>query len=211
MTPHPILWTFRRCPYAMRARLGILSAGVQVELREILLRDKPQAFLDTSATATVPALRLQDRVIDESQDIMVWALERNDPLRLLDMPQDGWSLIETNDGPFKAALDHTKYATRYPELDHEAERNRAASYLIDLDQQLSGQPWLFGNCATLADLALLPFVRQFAHIDRAWFDDQPWPNLILWLDRFLGGEAFGQIMHKYKPWSEDDEPIWFGG
>ncbi len=189
----------------------MVSSGVKVELREVLLRDKPKAFLQTSPSGTVPALRLPDHVVDESLDIMIWALEHNDPQRLLDMPREGWDLIEANDGPFKAALDHTKYATRYPELDANTERNRAASYLLNLEERLTGQPWLFGDRPTLADLALLPFVRQFAHIDRAWFDAQEWPNLIAWLDRFLESEAFSQVMNKYSPWSEGDAPTWFIG
>ncbi len=210
MTQHPILWSFRRCPYAMRARLAVLSAGIKVELREILLREKPPAFLQTSASATVPALRLKDQVLDESLDIMVWALEQNDPQRLLDMPKEGWDLIAVNDGPFKLALDHTKYASRYPEIDNLAEREKAARYLVELDQRLAGQGQLFDDRPTLADLALLPFVRQFAHIDRAWFDRQDWPNLITWLDRFLESKPFTSIMKKYAPWSAGDAPVWFG-
>lgn len=210
MCQPPILWTFRRCPYAMRARLALLSAGVRVELREILLRDKPQAFLDTSASATVPALRLSDRVLDESADIMVWALETNDPQRLLDMPQDGWNLIEANDGPFKAALDHTKYASRHPELDALAERSKAAAFLAGLDERLKGQTSLFGDRPTIADQAILPFVRQFANTDRDWFEAQAWPELIAWLNRFTESESFAQVMTKYAPWSEGDAPLWFG-
>ncbi len=211
MAHHPILWTFRRCPYAIRARLALTCSGVKVELREIRLRDKPQAFLQTSASGTVPTLRLADKVFDESLDIMIWALEQNDPHRLLDMPQEGWDLITKNDGPFKAALDHTKYATRYPDINQATERMKAASYLVGLDKRLAGRSWLFGDRPTLADLALLPFVRQFAYIDREWFDAQEWPNLIAWLDRFLESEAFINVMHKYAPWAEGDAPLWFGG
>ncbi|WP_420583705.1 glutathione S-transferase [Ruegeria sp.] len=211
MTQLPILWTFRRCPYAMRARLAVASAGLTVELREIVLRDKPDAFLKTSASGTVPALRLADRVLDESLDIMIWALEQRDPQRLLEMPSEGWDLIAANDGPFKAALDHTKYATRYPELDTEAERTKAAAHLMALDQRLHGQRWLFGDRPTLTDLALLPFVRQFAHIDRAWFDAQDWPDLIGWLNRFLASDSFAGIMAKYPPWAKGAEPEIFGG
>lgn len=187
------------------------SSGVKVELREIRLKDKPQAFLQTSASGTVPALLLQDRVFDESLDIMIWALEQNDPQRLLDMPQEGWDLITENDGPFKDALDHTKYATRYPEFDHAAERRKAKSFLVKLEERLTGQTWLFGNRPTVADLALLPFVRQFAHIDREWFDAQDWPNLIAWLDRFLASEAFVHVMFKHSPWEDGDTPLWFSG
>ncbi|MEL7013032.1 MAG: glutathione S-transferase [Pseudomonadota bacterium] len=210
MSDHPILWTFRRCPYAMRARLAVLSAGQSVELREILLRDKPDAFLTTSPSATVPALRLGQTVIDESLDIMVWALKENDPERLLDMPEEGWDVIAANDGPFKQALDRTKYATRYPDHDPATQRRKAATHLLELEALLDQTGWLFKPHPTLADYAVLPFVRQFAHIDRAWFDAQDWPNLIAWLDQFLTSGAFQRIMVKYKPWSGNDPPVWFG-
>ncbi|SLN36008.1 glutathione S-transferase [Ruegeria meonggei] len=206
----PIFWSFRRCPYAMRARLAIASAGITVELREVRLRDKPEAFLHTSPTATVPSLRLHDRVLDESLDIMIWALETNDPQQLLDMPTEGWELIATFDGPFKEALDHTKYSTRYPDLDAKAERQKASDFLIDLNARLEARLWLYGDRPTLADLALLPFFRQFAFIDRAWFDQQPWPHLIAWLDRFLDSEQLSQVMIKYTPWVEGDAPVLFG-
>ena len=202
MVASPILWTFRRCPYAMRARLALASASLTVELREIVLRDKPDAFLVASASGTVPTLELSDRVIDESLDIMVWALEQNDPEGLLDMPQSGWELISTNDGPFKAALDHTKYSTRFPDLNAAEEREKASVYLRNLDEMLGGKTFLFKDRPTIADFALLPFVRQFAFIDRAWFDAQGWVNLIAWLDAFLASEIFMQVMHKYPPWVE---------
>ncbi|MCT4607823.1 MAG: glutathione S-transferase [Pelagimonas sp.] len=210
MSDTPILWSFRRCPYAMRARLALASAGQRVELREIVLRHKPQAFLDTSPTATVPALRLGSRVIDESLEVMIWALEQRDPEGLLQMPDEGHALIARNDGPFKAALDHTKYTTRYPDLDHAAERDKACAVLHDLDARLHGQDWLFGARASLADLAILPFVRQFAYIDRNWFDAQDWPELRRWLDCFLESTLFTGVMQKYAPWQPGDAPIWFG-
>ncbi|MEX0969847.1 MAG: glutathione S-transferase [Paracoccaceae bacterium] len=210
MAEHPILWSFRRCPYAMRARLAVVSAGIRVELREIVLRDKPQAFQETSPTATVPALRLGNRVLDESLDIMVWALGQHDPARLLDMPDEGWQLIARNDGPFKTALDHTKYAVRFPDLDPLAERAKAAAVLKCLDARLKGQAALFGARNTIADLAILPFLRQFATIDRAWFDAQNWPDLRAYLNRFTASEAFARIMPKLAPWAPDAPPLWFG-
>jgi len=209
VSPAPILWSFRRCPYAMRARLAIRAAGIRVELREILLRDKPDAFVETSPSATVPALRLPDRVIDESLDIMVWALNQNDPAGLLDMHDSGWDVIAANDGPFKAALDHTKYASRHPHLDPLAERAIAARHLMALNDRLTQNAALLGTRPTLADLAVLPFVRQFALIDRTWFDAQPWPALIQWLDAFLAGDAFAAIMAKHPPWAPTDPPLWF--
>lgn len=210
MSQYPILWSFRRCPYAMRARLAVKSSGIRVELREILLKEKPAAFLATSVSATVPVLRLNDQILDESIDIMVWMLTQNDPHRLLEMPKEGWDLIVVNDGPFKAALDHTKYAVRFLELDAEQERNKAADVLFDLDQRLNGQCAVFGDRLTLADFAILPFVRQFANTDRVWFEKQAWPDLIAWLDRFTKSDAFAQIMTKYSPWSDGDAPVWLG-
>ena len=210
MTATPILWSFRRCPYAIRARLAIQSAGVKVELREILLRDKPQRFLETSPSATVPALQDGARVLDESLDIMVWALEQNDPEQLLSMPAEGWGLIERNDGPFKSALDRTKYAVRFPDLDPEEERAKAAGFLAILEPNLSQTGWLYGDRPTLADYALLPFVRQFANTDRAWFDEQPWPSLRAWLDRFLNSQQFQAVMQKYDPWNEGQADVFFG-
>ena len=210
MTDQPILWSFRRCPYAMRARLAILTAGVTVEIREILLRDKPTEFLATSPSGTVPCLRTADTVYDESLDIMIWALEQSDPSGLLDMPEVGWALIKANDGPFKAALDHTKYITRYPDLDLETEREKASAHLRTLDSQLSGHDFLYGYKMTLADLAILPFIRQFAHIDRVWFDAQNWTNLRAYLDRFLASDLFARVMDKRKPWAVGDDPTYFG-
>jgi len=141
----PIFWSFRRCPYAMRARLAVQSAQVSVDLREILLRDKPQAFLETSESGTVPALKAGDAVLDESLDIMLWALGKNDPNHWLNVPEEAWELIARNDGPFKSALDRTKYATRYPDCDPTEERAKAADVLHDLNNRLSETGWLFGD------------------------------------------------------------------
>ena len=209
MPTHPILWTFRRCPYAMRARLAIQSAGVQVELREILLRDKPAEFLTTSPKGTVPVIDTGRNVIEESRDIMIWALEQNDPEGWLDMPAIGHSLIDACDGPFKTALDHTKYAVRYPDLDPAAERAKAADYLHDLNDRLGDKPYLFGPAPKLADMAIVTFVRQFANTDRVWFDTQPWPHLIRWLDRFVASDAFAGIMTKYPPWQAGQDTVQF--
>lgn len=193
----------------MRARLAVAASGVRVELREILLRDKPQAFLETSPSATVPALAAEGKVLDESLDIMVWALKQNDPEDWLEMPEAGWDLIAECDGPFKSALDHTKYAVRFPDLDPIAEREKAAKFLRDLNGRLSGNPWLFGAQPNLGDFAMLPFVRQFANTDRPWFDSQSWADLIGWLDRFVESERFQAIMPKFAPWVEGQEPVWF--
>lgn len=208
--PRPILWSFRRCPYAIRARMALLSAGLDVELREIKLKAKPKAFLAASPSGTVPNLQAGDLRLDESLEIMLWALAQNDPQGLMRMPDDGNALIAQNDGPFKAALDHTKYAVRYPDLDPQAERAKASEFLQSLDTRLAAHAFLMADRPTLADLAIFPFVRQFAQIDRAWFDAQPWPRLILWLDGFLQSADFQTAMTKSPVWEDGAAPYLFG-
>lgn len=195
-----LLYSFRRCPYAMRARLALLyAAGPQVALREVVLRDKPDAFLRASPSGTVPCLVLPDRVIDESLDIMVWAFGSSDPLGLSTMPPQGWAWIERCDGPFKYDLDRTKYSSRYPDLDATVSRDRAAAFLQDLNDQIGT---FILDRPSLADLAIAPFVRQFAFIDKPWFDAQNWPRLQHWLNRFLTSDGFASIMGKYPPWAD---------
>lgn len=202
----PILYSFRRCPYAMRARLAIESAGIDVELREILLRDKAPEFLATSPSATVPCLAFENEVIDESRDIMLWALRQNDPEGWLNMPAEGHDIVDVIEGPFKTALDRYKYSTRYNDADKLDERSKASSHLKDLDDRLDNQSWLFGDAPSFADMATLPFVRQFANTDKSWFDDQDWTGLSTWLENFLGSERLKSIMIKYPTW-KDGDPI----
>lgn len=181
----------------MRARLALVSSQVPVALREVVLRDKPAAFLAASPSGTVPCLVTSDRVIDESLDIMIWALEQNDPEGWLRMPADGWDWIARCDGPFKEALDKTKYATRYPESDPAEARANAAGFLTDLDRRL--ETWMF-ETPSVADFAILPFVRQFAFIDMNWFKAQDWPALQRWLAGFLASKGFAAIMPKFPQW-----------
>ena len=204
----PILYSFRRCPYAIRARLAICYAGIKTQHREILLRDKAKEFLLLSSSKTVPTLVLDDQVLDESYDIMLWALDKNDPEDWRIMPTIGNDLIAQADGPFKDALDKTKYASRYPEEDMIKNRQKAADFLFILDLMLK-ESYLFGSRATLADMAILPFVRQFAFIDKYWFDSQPWPNLDRWLNDFLLSKLFTESMQKYARWHPADEIIYF--
>ncbi|MEL6684932.1 MAG: glutathione S-transferase [Pseudomonadota bacterium] len=209
MSTLPILWSFRRCPYAMRARLAIQSSGQQVLLQEILLKDKPAPFLAASAKGTVPVLQDGETVIEESRDVMLWALGRNDPEGWLDMPAEGHALIDENDGPFKSALDHTKYAVRFPDRDEATERAKAMVFLTKLNTRLSDRPFLMGPKRTLADMAILPFVRQFANTDRAWFDAQGLGPLTKWLDDFLTSDRFRAIMTKYPPWQAGQDQVLF--
>lgn len=190
----------------MRARIALIAAQQQVELREVVLRDKPPAFLAASPSTTVPCLETPDGVIDESLDIMRWALARNDPLRWLEMPPEGWDWIARSDGPFKAALDRVKYPDRFPGSDADAARGEAAAFLTDLDRQING--WIFAR-PSIADHAILPFIRQFAAIDRDWFDRQPWPRLQGWLQGFLASDIFAAAMIRPAAWRPGDAPLIF--
>lgn len=205
----PILWSFRRCPYAMRARLALLASGLSCDLREVVLRDKAQAFLDTSPSATVPCLDTGTAIIDESLDIMIWALGQSDPDGWLDMPLVGHDLIDHCDGPFKTALDHYKYPTRHDGIDPLTERDEAAVFLKTLNEQMGRDPYLFGDEPKLADMAILPFIRQFAHVDLDWFSDQGWHAVISWLERFKSSDRFGAIMAKLPAWQPDSPTVQF--
>ena len=191
----------------MRARLAIAVSGIQTELREVVLRDKPPEMLAASPKATVPVLVLpDDRVLEESLDLMFWALEQSDPEDWLTPWQGSHdaveALIEINDGPFKRALDRYKYPSRYPDenIDREEQREIALGFLKDYDEQLAATGWLFGDQPSLADMALLPFVRQYAHVAKDWFDAQSIPNVQRWLTRFLESPLFLSIMMKYPKW-----------
>ncbi|WP_226551995.1 glutathione S-transferase [Celeribacter naphthalenivorans] len=209
----PILYSFRRCPYAMRARLAIASVGLEVELREVVLRDKPQEMLAASPKGTVPVLitetGVMTGVIEESREIMDWALAQNDPEGLLDMPPEGEEWIAQIEGPFKVALDRYKYETRYEGVEPLAEREKAAAILRQVDEQLRERLWLYGDRPSFADLATITFVRQFAMVDRAWFEHEDWAGIQGWLARFLASERFAQIMLKYEKWQPGGDPVIF--
>ena len=210
MTDRPILYSFRRCPYAMRARMALAVAGQSCVLREVLLRDKPVAMIAVSPKATVPVLVLPDgTVIDESLDVMRWALGVDDPEVWLEADAAATdALIATNDGPFKHHLDRYKYATRY-DTDPIEHRMAASAILAALDAQLEDQGNLVREDRSFADIAIFPFVRQFAATDREWFDGEPWPALRAWLDRHIGSALFKSVMGKYQPWSAGDlETVW---
>ena len=203
MTALPILYSFRRCPYAMRARLALASSEQTCELREVVLRDKPPELLAASAKGTVPVLVLAAGVIDESLDIMRWSLDRNDPARWLTPEQgtlaDMLDLIRRCDSEFKLQLDRYKYPDRHAG-DRELHRASGATFLIELNSRLTQQNHLFGRRTALADMAIVPFVRQYASVDEAWFAAQPWPALQRWLLEFTQSELFARVMHKYPQW-----------
>ena len=194
MTGH-VLYSFRRCPYAMRARMALRYSGVPLSIVEVSLKAKPAEMLAASPKATVPVLVCADgSVIEQSLDIMHWALARHDP--------DNWlqpgcaALIEENDTRFKVLLDRYKYAIRYPEHPMEYYRAQGAEFLQRLEDVLARSAYLAGPALSLADVALAPFVRQFAHVDRDWFEQAPYPRLNAWLERFLASELFSSVRKK---------------
>jgi len=205
-----ILYSFRRCPYAMRARLAIAVSGIQVVLREVELRDKPQALFDLSPKATVPVLvTVKKTVIDESIDIMFWALRQGDSadnletLNELDL-NTAKQMIHHNDNEFKYYLDRYKYADRYPQESQHYYRQQAERTLLILEKKLAQNTYLLTSTLSLADLAIFPFIRQFAFVDKTWFDASPYPHLKRWLEVLISMPLFELIMTKYPKWQQDD-------
>jgi glutathione S-transferase len=196
-----LLYSFRRCPYAMRARMAVAYSGAAVEQVEVSLKAKPAEMLARSPKGTVPVLVLDDQVLEQSLDIMRWALARHDP--------DDWSmaddaqaqaliaaLIEANDTQFKVDLDHYKYAVRYPQFTQDEYRARGEVFLSRLEGLLSDRDYLVTDHLTLADIALAPFVRQFCFVDPDRFWQSPYPKLQDWLKRFLVSDLFVGVMAK---------------
>lgn len=206
------LYSFRRCPYAMRARLGLLFAELPVELREITLKNKPVHMLAISPKGTVPVLQLADGVvIEESREIMEWALEQQDPQELLNPKtlHQGNTLIEQNDQEFKHWLDRYKYADRHLEMTQTEYRQKGEAFLQILEALLTKNTYLLGDSVTIADIGIMPFVRQFAHVDRDVFYSLPYPKLQIWLKNWLAHPLFIQAMTKFQPWQDGDEPVIF--
>ena len=196
----PILYTFRRCPYAIRARLALKVSGVELEMHEVSLRAKPQELLDCSPKGTVPVLQLADgTVIEQSLDIMRWALARHDPQAWLGphgLAEQDSALIARNDGQFKQDLDRYKYAERFPQQPATHYRQQAETFLAELESRLAAAPWLGGQRPGLADFAIFPFIRQFAGVESDWFQQSPYRHLMRWLDRLLVSPLFVAVMQK---------------
>lgn len=207
---HPILYSFRRCPFAMRGRMGLFAAGLNPQVREILLRDKPPHMLEISPKGTVPVLLLEDgTVIDESLDVMLYALGKNDPRNWLKNKTEALELIKENDGPFKQALDRYKYPNRYENEPQKDWRAEGEKFLTALESRLSKTPYLFGDQPELADYAIFPFIRQFRMPDEHWFDNQaPYPHVRQWLNTMMNCDVFKAIMPKLNQWEEGQEPIY---
>jgi len=209
MSAPPILYSFRRCPYAMRARMALLVSETPVRLREVVLREKPDEMIAASPKATVPVLVLgEGTVIDESLDIMLWALERNDPQDWLITKEHAAPLIAEADGDFKDHLDRYKYPNRYEGVDPYARRAAGLEFLQRLEEKIAATGQISGCNPGLADYAIFPFIRQFANVDRHWFDTQPLPALQKWLHDHLQSILFQSIMIKYPQWvAGDEEPL----
>lgn len=190
----PILYSFRRCPYAIRGRMALKMAGIEYELRNILLRDKPKAMLEVSKKGTVPVLVLENTIIDESLDVMLWALKQNDPLNLLDSLELSLELIKINDLEFKIALDKYKYPTRY-ESDNVNWQNEASKFVNKLEALLTNSKYLLGSKPTLADFAIFPFIRQFSMPDKNYFNSN-FPKTEQWLETMVNKDIFKDVMPK---------------
>lgn len=211
----PVLYSFRRCPYAIRARLAIAQAGVAVVLREVDLKHKPAALLAVSPQATVPVLvTTTGEVLTQSLDIMHWALAQADGAGWLQPGSDttAGQLVQTNDGDFKRWLDRYKYPERHPGREQAAYREAAVRCLIEpLEAHLLAHAHLGGDGPCWADAAVFPFVRQFAAVDAAWWDAAPWPATQRWLARWQGSALFSACMAKYPAWQPGDAPQRFPG
>ena len=200
----PILYTYRRCPYAMRARMALQYAGIQFEYREIELRNKPQSMLHLSPKATVPVLYVDGLVLDQSLDIMCWALKVSDP--------DGWNMldeniaktwIEKNDEVFKGLLDQYKYPNRYPQLNQVAVLADVMELMLEpMERALGSSEYLMGDRMTWVDVAIFPFIRQFSMVDQEKFQTLPIPHIQKWLRRQSESKLFLSVMDKYPAWRD---------
>jgi UPF0176 protein len=202
----PILYSFRRCPYAIRARMVLAVAGIQVEHREVLLRDKPTHMLKISPKGTVPILLLPDGdVYDESLDIMKWALDKNNPMSW--SVSENMDLITQADEEFKKNLDLYKYSSKHENVDPIYHRNLATDFLLELEKRLAGNIFLSGDELGFVDIAIFPLVRQFNMVDNSYLASQPLPKVLGWLERILENTFFTNSMTKYQQWKLGDEPI----
>jgi glutathione S-transferase len=215
----PILYSLQHCPYAMRARMAILLADQSVMLRAIVMKNKPEAMLQLSPKGTVPVLIIADgdatNVIDESLDIMLWALNKNDPHALLhpqaqDTLPQMLELIQYNDKVFKPLLEQYKTAKRYHKDSEIHDRTQCEAFIAQLDVKLNQHTYIMGDTLSLADYALIPFVRQFAKVDRQWYLQAPYPKLQSWLKAHLDSRLFSKTMAKYSLWLEKSEEHLFG-
>lgn len=209
MNMMPILYSFRRCPFAIRARMALVYSGIQVELREVKLSDMPDSMRQLSPKATVPILALSNgQVLDESLDVMLWSLSQSDPEHWLDIDETSKQLIQRFDDEFKPLLDYYKYADRHPRFSQLEHRIRAEVFLGELNQLLSLHPYLNDSQCRLTDVAIFPFVRQFAGVDAAWFARCEHSSVRNWLNTMLGSDLFQRVMKKNPFWQPGDEVVY---
>jgi len=219
----PIFYSLQHCPYAMRARMGLILAKQTVRLRAIVLKDKPKEMLQVSPKGTVPILVLKSRprddnnyrVIEESLEIMLWALKQNDPSNLLysDQPEmltEMLSWIKLFDSEFKTSLEKYKSAKRYHETNKVEHRQHCEKYIGQLEQKLNQHQFVMGGQLSLVDYAILPFIRQFSRVERPWYRSSPYPKLKHWLTAHLESPLFSQVMVKHPLWLENNEEVLFG-
>ena len=218
MANHPVLYSYRRCPYAMRARMAIAASGLQVEQREIVFWDKPEEMMEASPKGEVPVLILPNgQVVDESRDIMIWALQKRDPLKWQlgsDQVESGMALMDACDFEFKEHLDHYKYADRFPEYSQMHYRkmgeeflNRLESILVE-SQAAHSVLALNGSRLSIVDIAIFPFIRQFVNVDKTWFEQGGYPCLQQWLAQHLQSDYFLAIMKNRPVWQTHFQPLW---
>ena len=210
---YPILYSFKRCPYAMRARMALKLADITCEIREVSLSNKPNHMLKISPKGTVPVLILKDKIIDESIDIINWVLSKNDIFKE-NLDQNKLELSDEMicifDDKFKYHLDRYKYSNRYKDADLEFHRSECKKLLVSLEHLISNNVWFFGDKLNKLDISILPFIRQFKIADIDWFDSQrDIPKVKGVLDNFLESKLFIEIMHNYKVWQEESDSVYF--
>ncbi len=208
----PILYSLRHCPFAMRARLAIFKSKKAVELRDVKLTDKPVAMLNASPKGTVPILVVAPaQVIDESLDVMLWSLGKSDPDNLLCNLPDLLAFINVYDSEFKPCIERYKAAKRYHEPNVNDCREACEVHIQDLEKRLSEHAYIFGERESLADIAILPFIRQFAKVERQWYVQSSYVNVKRWLNAYLQSRMFNKVMAQYSVWEEGSEVVIFGG
>ena len=213
-----ILYSLRNCPYAMRARMAIYKAQFPVLLRDLVLSNKPEEMIIASPKGTVPVIVLANGdVIEESLDVMLWALKENDPQDLMhsseankvNIAQEMLVLINHFDVGFKASLEQYKCAKRYKETNIVECREACLSFIADLEQRLGKHDFLMSNNESLVDIALMPFIRQFAKVERQWYLQSPYPKLQAWLNRYLQSTMFSKVMSKHPLWLDSKQQVIF--
>ena len=209
----PILYSFKRCPYAMRARMALKLANIKCEIREVRLNNKPKDMLEASPKGTVPVFVLKDKIIDESIEIINWVVSKSNLFKGNISDEKiilTERLINTFDNDFKYHLDRYKYSTRYGDIDIAEHRNECMKILIKLEGMLSEDDWFFGKKVNKLDISILPFIRQFRIANSEWFDQQKEiKNVQRLLNNFLESSLFKDVMFNYKVWEEEKEPIYF--